>query len=80
MRVETTIVSVHFEDGAKVNEAICCFTLDARQSYAQTAGRGHLARIRPAEGAQRDVRRYSDRRKGATTQSTSIMPKPRPIF
>src|SRR6478736_5478669 len=39
-RVETTIVSVHFEDGAKVNE-----------------------------GAQRDVRRYSDLiGKGATTQ------------
>jgi multidrug efflux pump subunit AcrA (membrane-fusion protein) len=30
-RVETTIVSVHFEDGAKVNKGDLLFTLDARQ-------------------------------------------------
>src|SRR3982074_3496592 len=30
-RLETTIVSVHFEDGAKVNEGDLLFTLDARQ-------------------------------------------------
>src|SRR6266568_4674498 len=34
-RVETTIVSVHFEDGAKVNEGDLLFTLDARQVDAQ---------------------------------------------
>src|SRR3954452_24548928 len=30
-RVETTIVSVHFEDGAKVAEGDLLFTLDSRQ-------------------------------------------------
>src|SRR6202790_5908412 len=30
-RVETTIVSVHFEDGARVAEGDLLFTLDARQ-------------------------------------------------
>src|SRR5258705_263279 len=34
-RVETTIVSVHFEDGAKVSEGDLLFTLDARQIDAQ---------------------------------------------
>src|SRR5216684_29530 len=59
-RVETTIMSVHFEDGAKVNQGDLLFTLDARQIDAQ---------IEQVEGAQRDVRRYSDLiGKGATTQ------------
>src|SRR5947209_19166052 len=30
-RLETTIVQVHFDDGAKVNEGDVLFTLDARQ-------------------------------------------------
>src|SRR3979411_1650691 len=34
-RVETTIVSVHFEDGAKVAAGDLLFTLDARQIDAQ---------------------------------------------
>jgi len=34
-RVETTIVSVHFEDGAKVAEGDLLFTLDSRQIDAQ---------------------------------------------
>src|SRR5881392_2299245 len=70
-RVETTIVSVHFEDGAKVAEGDLLFTLDARQIDAQIEqGEGVLARDQAQlEGAQRDVRRYSDLiGKGATTQ------------
>ncbi len=70
-RVETTIVSVHFEDGAKVNEGDLLFTLDARQIDAQIEqAEGMLARdLAQLEGAQRDVRRYSDLiGKGATTQ------------
>jgi RND family efflux transporter MFP subunit len=70
-RVETTIVSVHFEDGAKVNEGDLLFTLDARQIDAQIEqAEGMLARDQAQlEGAQRDVRRYSDLiGKGATTQ------------
>src|SRR6195952_368943 len=70
-RVETTIVSVHFEDGAKVNEGDLLFTLDARQIDAQIEqAEGTLARDQAQlEGAQRDLRRYSDLiGKGATTQ------------
>src|SRR3981189_3718465 len=32
-RLETTIVAVHFEDGAKVNEGDLLFTLGARQIH-----------------------------------------------
>jgi RND family efflux transporter MFP subunit len=70
-RLETTIVSVHFEDGAKVNEGDLLFTLDARQIDAQIEqAEGMLAKDQAQlEGAQRDVRRYSDLiGKGATTQ------------
>ncbi|WP_375414918.1 efflux RND transporter periplasmic adaptor subunit [uncultured Bradyrhizobium sp.] len=70
-RVETTIVSVHFEDGAKVNEGDLLFTLDARQIDAQIEqAAGMLAKDQAQlEGAQRDLRRYSDLiGKGATTQ------------
>src|SRR6267378_7178511 len=70
-RVETTIISVHFEDGAKVNRGDLLFTLDARQIDAQIEqAEGMLAKDQAQlEGAQRDVRRYSDLiGKGATTQ------------
>jgi RND family efflux transporter MFP subunit len=70
-RVETTIVSVHFEDGAKVSEGDLLFTLDARQIDAQIEqAEGTLAKDQALlEGAQRDHRRYSDLiGKGATTQ------------
>ncbi|QOZ26139.1 efflux RND transporter periplasmic adaptor subunit [Bradyrhizobium sp. CCBAU 51753] len=70
-RLETTIVSVHFEDGAKVSEGDLLFTLDARQIDAQIEqAEGVLARDRAQlEGAQRDLRRYTELvGKGATTQ------------
>jgi RND family efflux transporter MFP subunit len=70
-RVETTIVSVHFEDGAKVAEGDLLFTLDARQIDAQIEqAEGMLAKDQAQlEGAQRDFRRFSDLiGKGATTQ------------
>jgi RND family efflux transporter MFP subunit len=70
-RLETTIVSVHFEDGAKVNEGDLLFTLDARQIDAQIEqAEGTLAKDQAQlEGAQRDLRRYTDLvGKGATTQ------------
>src|SRR5437762_14275505 len=55
-RLETTIVSVHFEDGAKVNEGDLLFTLDARQIDAQIEqAEGTLAKDQAQlEGAQRD--------------------------
>ena len=70
-RLETTIVQVHFEDGAKVSEGDVLFTLDARQIDAQIEqAEGMLAKDRAQlEGAQRDFRRYTDLvGKGATTQ------------
>src|SRR5215203_4032000 len=70
-RLETTIVAVHFEDGAKVNEGDLLFTLDARQIDAQIEqAEGVLAKDQAQlEGAQRDVRRYGELiGKGATTQ------------
>lgn len=70
-RVETTIVSVHFEDGAKVNKGDLLFTLDARQIDALIEqAEGVLAKDQAQlEAAQRDVRRFGDLiGKGATTQ------------
>ncbi|MGY3698323.1 RND family efflux transporter MFP subunit [Bradyrhizobium sp. USDA 3240] len=70
-RLGTTIVSVHFEDGARVNEGDLLFMLDARQIDAQIEqAEGVLARDQAQfEGAQRDLRRYTELvGKGATTQ------------
>src|SRR6476659_8902350 len=70
-RLETTIIAVHFEDGAKVNEGDLLFTLDSRQIDAQIEqAEGVLAKDQAQlEGAQRDVRRYGELiGKGATTQ------------
>ncbi len=70
-RVETTIVSVHFEDGAKVAKGDLLFTLDSRQIEAQIEqAAGTLAKDQAQlEGAQRDLRRFTDLvGKGATTQ------------
>jgi RND family efflux transporter MFP subunit len=70
-RVETTILSVHFEDGAKVKEGDLLFTLDSRQIDAQIEqAEGTLMKDRAQlAGAERDVKRFSDLiGKGATTQ------------
>ena len=70
-RLETTIVAVHFEDGARVQEGDLLFTLDSRQIDAQIEqAEGTLARDQAQlEGVQRDLRRYTDLvSKGATTQ------------
>ncbi|QUS40138.1 efflux RND transporter periplasmic adaptor subunit [Tardiphaga alba] len=70
-RLETTIISVHFQDGAKVNEGDLLFTLDSRQIDAQIEqAEGTLARDQAQlAGAERDVRRFADLiGKGATTQ------------
>ena len=70
-RLETTIVAVHFEDGAKVNQGDLLFTLDSRQIDAQIEqAEGMLAKDQAQlEGAQRDLKRYNDLiGKGATTQ------------
>lgn len=70
-RIETTIIGVHFEDGARIKQGDLLFTLDARQIDAQIEqAEGNLARDRAQlAGAQRDLNRYSELiGKGATTQ------------
>lgn len=70
-RLETTIMEVHFEDGARVKEGDLLFTLDSRQIDAQIAqAEGNLARSRSQlVAAERDVRRFNELiGKGATTQ------------
>ena len=68
-RVDTAITDVHFADGAHVNEGDLLFTLDSRAIQAQVATtEGQIARDKAQlEGAERDVRRYTDLvGKGAT--------------
>jgi len=68
-RVDTAITAVHFADGAHVNQGEVLFTLDGRAIQAQIAAtEGQIARDKAQlEGAERDVRRYTDLvGKGAT--------------
>ncbi|MBB5047875.1 multidrug efflux system membrane fusion protein [Rhodopseudomonas rhenobacensis] len=70
-RLETTIIAVHFQDGARVEEGQLLFTLDARQIDAQIEqAEGNLARDQAQRaGAERDLKRFGDLiGKGATTQ------------
>ena len=61
-RLETAIVGVHFEDGARVKEGDLLFTLDGRALEAQIRqAEGVVARDQAQlEGAERDVRRYAE--------------------
>lgn len=61
-RVDTTIVGVHFRDGASVNKGDLLFTLDCRAMEAQIAQtEGAIARDKAQlAGAERDVARYTD--------------------
>ena len=61
-RVDTAIVGVHFQDGARVEKGQLLFTLDCRAIEAQiTQTEGTVARDRAQlAGAERDVARYTD--------------------
>jgi len=61
-RVDTTIVGVHFRDGAEVKQGDLLFTLDSRAIEAQIAQtEGAIARDQAQlAGALRDVKRYTD--------------------
>jgi multidrug efflux system membrane fusion protein len=61
-RLETTIVGVHFRDGAHVNKGDLLFTLDCRAIDAQLAQtEGAIARDKAQlAGAERDVTRYAN--------------------
>jgi membrane fusion protein, multidrug efflux system len=68
-RVDTEILAVHFQDGAMVRQGDILFTLDARALEAQLhQAEGTLAKDQAQlEGAERDVRRFTDLvSKGAT--------------
>src|SRR6266536_2159500 len=68
-RLDSEIVGVHFKDGATVKEGDLLFTLDGRSIEAQIRQvEGQLARDKASlEGAERDVRRYTELvGKGAT--------------
>ena len=68
-RVDSEIVGVHFVDGARVKEGDILFTLDSRAVEAQIRqAEGMIARDQAQlDGAERDVRRYTDLvAKGAT--------------
>jgi multidrug efflux system membrane fusion protein len=61
-RVDTTIIAVHFRDGAEVKKGDLLFTLDGRAIEAQIAQtEGAIARDKAQlDGALRDVARYTD--------------------
>jgi len=68
-RLDSEIVGVHFQDGAMVRQGDILFTMDARAIEAQLhQAEGTLAKDQALlEGAERDVRRYTDLvSKGAT--------------
>jgi len=61
-RIDTEIVGVHFSDGARVKRGDVLFTLDSRviEALIQQA-EGNIARDQAQiEGADRDVRRYTE--------------------
>jgi multidrug efflux system membrane fusion protein len=68
-RLETEIVGVHFTDGARVKQGDLLFTLDSRTIEAQIRqAEATVARDKAQlEGAERDMRRYTELvAKGAT--------------
>ena len=73
-RVDTTITAVHFRDGAEVKKGDPLFTLDGRAIEAQIAQtEGAIARDRAQlEGAERDVRRYTDLVAKAATPQVNL--------
>ena len=72
-RIDTTIDSVHFQDGAHLDKGDLLFTLDCRAVDAQIAQtEGNVARDQAQlAGAERDVARYTSLvAKNATPQQT----------
>jgi len=73
-RVDSEIVGVHFRDGSTVKEGDLLFTLDSRAIEAQIRqAEGQLARDRASlEGAERDVRRYTELVAKSATPITNL--------
>ena len=73
-RVDSMITEVHFTDGATVNQGDILFTLDSRGIEAQIRqAEGLVARDQAQlEGAERDVRRYTDLVAKSATPVTNL--------
>jgi RND family efflux transporter MFP subunit len=73
-RLDSMIVSVHFEDGARVKQGDLLFTLDSRQLQAQIQqAEGIVARGKAQlDGAERDVRRYTELVAKNATPTTNL--------
>lgn len=61
-RVDSEIMAMHFADGARVKQGELLITLDSRAIEAQVLqAEGNIARDKAQlEGAERDIRRYTD--------------------
>jgi RND family efflux transporter MFP subunit len=61
-RIDSEILAIHFADGARVQQGDLLITLDSRAIEAQILqAEGNIARDKAQlEGAERDIRRYSD--------------------
>ncbi len=73
-RVDSEISAVHFQDGAMVRQGDLLFTLDTRAIEAQIRqAEGALSRDRAQlEGAERDVRRYTELAARGATPVTNL--------
>src|SRR5262245_48834548 len=73
-RLDTEIVGVHFSDGATVKQGDLLFTLDSRSIEAQIRqAEGQVARDKAQlEGADRDVRRYTELVAKSATPLTNL--------
>lgn len=61
-RLDTEITAIHFADGARVKQGDLLITLDSRSIEAQVLqAEGNIARDKAQlEGAERDIRRYTE--------------------
>ena len=73
-RLDSEIVGVHFKDGATVQQGDLLFTMDGRAIEAQIRQlEGQLARDQASlEGAERDVRRYTELVAKSATPITNL--------
>jgi len=73
-RIDSEITSVHFADGARVTQGDLLFTLDSRSIEAQILqAEGNVARDKAqVEGAERDIRRYTELVAKSATPVTNL--------
>jgi len=73
-RIDTEITGIHFADGARVKQGDVLITLDARSLEAQILqAEGNIARDKAQlEGAERDLRRYTELVAKSATPVTNL--------